>query len=185
DQPARLGVAGRRPADGVAVRGPDGDLSGRVAADSRRTVRSVRIGRCEPVAAVRVDHDPDALAGAVLQPRPADDPGVSGVHPGLRGQRRARRPGGLDAVLHAVPLRSRFRRLAHGLRLGDGLGPADRHRYRDGSAVPQLPGLGLLPGQEGLMVAATTAASARTVNWRRIGLHAGCLVVLLVLLYPL
>lgn len=143
-QQAGLGVAGRGAADGVAVRGADGHLPRGPPADPGRAVRGGGRGRRREVAAVPVRHGAHAVPGPVLQPRPADHPGLPGLHARLRDRRRQGRPRRLDPRLHPVPLRSRLRRLPHGLRLRHGLGAADRHRRRHRGAVPHLALLGLL-----------------------------------------
>ena len=59
---------------------------------------------------------------------------LQGVHAGLHHLRRHRRPDRFDPVLHALPLPAGLRLFPHGLRLGDGLGPADHHRRLHGLA---------------------------------------------------
>ncbi|GMA35586.1 hypothetical protein GCM10025876_17900 [Demequina litorisediminis] len=69
---------------------------------------------------------------------------VPDLHAGLRRQRRYRRPGGLDHVLHAVPLSKGLRVARHGIRLGDGVAPARDRGGHDGRQLPRLEVLGFL-----------------------------------------
>ena len=65
-----------------------------------------------------------------------------GIHPGVRGEQRHGRPGGLHAVLHPLPLPAGLHPARHGLRGGDGVGPRSRSRRLHRPSCSQRPGSG-------------------------------------------
>src|SRR5690606_337009 len=158
-----------RGAQRVDVRVTDDHLPGRPAADPRGALRGGPGGRRREAAAVLQRDDAAAHPDHLLQPRAADDRCLPGVHPGPHHLRRPGRTPGLHAVLHALPVPTGFPELQHGLRVGDGVGAARRHRRGDRGALPAVEVLGFLRGRA-----------------MRAGLrHAVMCVLVVLMIYPL
>ena len=73
-----------------------------------------------------------------------DNPRLPSVHGRICGQRRHRRTGRLDPLLHPVPLPAGLRTTPHGLRGGDGLGAGHRARSFHRRVLLDRPLLGSL-----------------------------------------
>ena len=182
----RLGAAGRRPADGVAVRRADGHLPGRAEADPAelyeaaavdgagqwRQFRSVTLPMLSPVIffnlVLETIHAFQVFTQAFV---------VSGGTGGPAD----------STLFYTLYLYERgFTDLRHGLRLRDGLGAAARHRrrHRGAASAPRSSGCST----------ATRGGPMTPINCRRPASRVAgaaspctccCLAALLVMLYPL